>query len=99
MTLYQIISILLVLNLIGSIVLIIINANSDGRALNAVWDFILCVSLFICIGLEGKAIPQKPETEYVECIHYFQNNKIEEPTNEDGSRLCAKYLKEQKDVK
>lgn len=57
------------------------------------------VSLFICIGLEGKAIPQKPETEYVECIRYFQNNKIEEPTNEDGSRLCAKYLKEQKDAK
>lgn len=99
MTLYHIISILLFLNLIGSIILIIINANSEGGALNAVWDFILCVSLFICIGLEGKAIPQKPETEYVECIRYFQNNKIEEPTNEDGSRLCAKYLKrEQKDA-
>lgn len=98
MTLYHIISILLFLNLIGSIILIVINANSD-RAPSAVWDFILCVSVFICIGLEGKAIPQKPETEYVECIHYFQNNKIEEPTNEDGSRLCAKYLKEQKDAK
>lgn len=94
MTLYHIISILLFLNLITSIVLIIINANSDGRAPSAVWDFILCVSMFICIGLEGKAIPQKPETEYVECIRYFQNNKIEEPINEDGSRLCAKYLKE-----
>ena len=92
-------SILLCLNLITSIVLIIINANSDGRAPSAVWDFILCVSMFICIGLEGKAIPQKPETEYVECIRYFQNNKIEEPINEDGSRLCAKYLKEQKDAK
>lgn len=99
MTLYHIISILLVFNLIGSIVLIIINANSEGRAPSAVWDFILCVSMFICIGLEGRAIPQKPETEYVECILYFQNNKIEEPTNEDGSRLCAKYLKEQKDAK
>ena len=99
MTIFQIISILLVFNLIGSIVLIIINANSEGRAPSAVWDFILCVSMFICIGLEGKAIPQKPETEYVECIHYFQNNKIEEPINENGSRLCAKYLKEQKDVK
>lgn len=99
MTLYHIISILLFLNLIGSIILIVINANSDGRVPSAVWDFILCVSMFICIGLEGKAIPQKPETEYVECIHYFQNNKIEEPTNEDGSRLCAKYLKEQKDAR
>jgi len=99
MTLYHIISILLVFNLIMSIVLIIINANSEGRTPNAVWDFILCVSVFICMGLEGKAIPQKPETEYVECIRYFQNNKIEEPTNEDGSRLCAKYLKEQKDAK
>lgn len=98
MTLYHMISILLFLNLIGSIVLIIINANSDGRTPSAVWDFILCVSVFICIGLEGKAIPQKPETEYVECIRYFQNNKIEEPINEDGSRLCAKYLKEQKDA-
>ena len=99
MTLYHIISILLFLNLIGSIILIVINANSDGRVPSAVWDFILCVSMFICIGLEGKAIPQKPETEYVECIRYFQNNKIEEPINEDGSRLCAKYLREQKDVK
>jgi hypothetical protein len=99
MTLYHIISILLVFNLIGSIVLIIINANSEGRAPSAVWDFILCVCVFICIGLEGKAIPKNPETEYVECIRYFQNNKIEEPTNEDGSRLCAKYLKEQKDAK
>lgn len=99
MTLYYIISVLLFLNLIGSIVLIIINANSDGRAPNAFWDFILCVSMFICIGLEGKAFPKSPEEEYVECIHYFQNNKIEEPINEDGSRLCAKYLKEQKDVK
>lgn len=98
MTLYHIISILLFLNLIGSIILIVINANSGGRAPSAVWDFILCVSVFICMGLEGKAIPQKPETEYVECIRYFQNNKIEEPTNEDGSRLCAKYLKEQKDA-
>lgn len=98
MTLYHIISVLLFLNLIGSIALIVINARSY-RALNAVWDFILCVSMFICIGLEGKAIPQKPETEYVECIRYFQNNKIEEPINEDGSRLCAKYLKEQKDAK
>ena len=94
MTLYHIISILLFLNLIGSIILIVINANSDDRAPSAVWDFILCVSMFICIGLEGRAIPQKPETEYVECIRYFQNNKIEEPINEDGSRLCAKYLKE-----
>ena len=94
MTLYHIISILLFLNLIGSIILIVINANSDGRGPNAFWDFILCGSMFICIGLEGKAIPQKPETEYVECIRYFQNNKIEEPINEDGSRLCAKYLKE-----
>ena len=84
MTLYHIISILLVFNLLTSIVL---------------WDFILCVSMFICIGLEGKAIPQKPEEAYVNCIHYFQNNKIEEPTNEDGSRLCAKYLKDQKDAK
>lgn len=99
MTLYYIISVLLFLNLIGSIILIVINANSDGRALNAVWDFILCVSMFICIGLEGRAIPQKPETEYVECIRYFQNNKIEEPTNEDGSRLCAKYLKEEQNAK
>jgi len=99
MTLYHIISILLFLNLIGSIILIVINANSDGRAPSAVWDVILCVSLFICIGLAGRATPQKPETEYVECIRYFQNNKIEEPTNEDGSRLCAKYLKEQKDAK
>lgn len=99
MTLYHIISILFFLNLIGSIILIVINANSEGRAPNAVWDFILCVSLFICIGLAGRATPQKPETEYVECIRYFQNNKIEEPTNEDGSRLCAKYLKEQKDAK
>lgn len=98
MTLYHIISILLFLNLIGSIILIVINANGD-RAPNAVWDFILCVSVFICIGLEGRAIPKNPETEYVECIHYFQNNKIEEPTNEDGSRLCAKYLKEQKDAR
>ena len=54
--------------------------------------------MFICIGLEGKAIPQKPEEAYVNCIHYFQNNKIEEPINEDGSRLCAKYLKDQKDA-
>lgn len=99
MTLFHIIAILLCLNLIGSIVLIIINANSEGRAPSAVWDFILCVSMFICIGLEGKAIPQKPETEYVECIRYFQNSKIEEPINENGSRLCAKYLKEQKDVR
>ena len=99
MTLYHIISILLFLNLIGSIILIVINANSDDRGPSAVWDFILCVSMFICIGLEGKAIPQRPETEYVECIRYFQNNKIEEPQNEDGSRLCAKYLKEQKDAK
>lgn len=99
MTLYHIISILLVFNLLTSIVLIVINANSDSRAPSAVWDFILCVSMFICIGLEGNATPQKPETEYVECIRYFQNNKIEEPTNEDGSRLCAKYLKDQKDAK
>ena len=99
MTLYHIISILLCLNLIGSIILIVINANSEGRTPSAVWDFILCVSMFICIGLEGKAIPQKPETEYVECIRYFQNSKIEEPINENGSRLCAKYLKEQKDAK
>lgn len=99
MTLYHIISILLFLNLIGSIILIVINANSDGRVPSAVWDFILCVSMFICIGLEGKAIPQKPETEYVECIRYFQNNKIEEPINENGSRLCAKYLKEQQNAK
>lgn len=99
MTLYHIISVLLFLNLIGSIILIIINAISDGRAHNAFWDFILCVSMFICIGLEGKAIPKNPETEYVECIHYFQNNKIEEPQNEDGSRLCAKYLKEQQNVR
>ena len=98
MTLYHIISILLAFNLIGSIVLIIINANSEGRAPSAVWDLILCVSMFICIGLEGRAISEKPETAYVECIRYFQNNKIEEPTNEDGSRLCAKYLKEQKDA-
>lgn len=93
MTLYYIISVLLFLNLIGSITLIIINARSY-RGPNAVWDFILCLSMFICIGLEGKAIPQKPEAEYVECIRYFQNNKIEEPINEDGSRLCSKYLKE-----
>lgn len=98
MTLYYIISILLFLNLIGSIALIIITAQSY-RGPSAVWDFILCVSMFVCIGLEGKAIPKNPETEYVECIHYFQNNKIEEPQNEDGSRLCAKYLKEQKDAK
>lgn len=94
MTLYYIISILLFLNLIGSITLIIINAQSC-RGPSAFWDFILCGSMFICIGLEGKAMPQKPETKYVECIRYFQNNKIEEPINEDGSRLCAKYLKEQ----
>lgn len=99
MTLFHIIAILLFLNLIGSIILIVINANSDGRAPSAVWDLILCVSMFICIGLEGKAIPQKPETEYVECIRYFQNSKIEEPISENGSRLCAKYLKEQKDAK
>ena len=98
MTLYHIISILLFLNLIGSIVLVVINTQSY-RGPSAVWDFILCVSMFICIGLEGKAIPQKPEAKYVECIRYFQNNKIEEPINEDGSRLCAKYLKEQKDAR
>lgn len=93
MTLYYIISILLFLNLIGSITLIIINARSY-RGPNAFWDFILCGSMFICMGLEEKAIPHKPEVEYVECILYFQNNKIEEPINEDGSRLCTKYLKE-----
>lgn len=93
MTLYHIISALLFLNLIGSIILMTISIRSY-REPSAVWDFILCVSMFICIGLEGKAIPKSPEAEYVECIHYFQNNKIEEPINEDGSRLCAKYLKE-----
>ena len=93
MTLYHIISVLLFLNLIGSIILMAYNIRSY-REPSAFWDFILCVSMFICIGLEGKAIPKSPEAEYVECIHYFQNNKIEEPINEDGSRLCAKYLKE-----
>lgn len=99
MTLYHIIAILFAFNLITSIILIVINANSDSRAPSAVWDFILCVSMFICIGLEGRAVPQKPETEYVECIRYFQNSKIEEPINEDGSRLCAKYLKREQNAK
>lgn len=99
MTVWTLISILLTANLVIGIIVSIVNSR-DSRNRNAFWDVLMCFSVIVCIGLTSNATPKKPEMEFVNCIHYFQENKIEEPKNEDGSRLCAKYLKEEnKDVR